>query len=82
MQYLEQCLEQQEQTYNSKQLAKVLEQERQVNLSADGLDVSCKKGVAMATNATQPAQKTRPSQKTTVAGRPRHIGISCTGGRY
>lgn len=35
MQYLEQCLEQQERTYNSKQLANVLEQERQVNLSAD-----------------------------------------------
>ena len=35
MQYLEQRLEQQERTYNSKQLANVLEQERQVNLSAD-----------------------------------------------
>jgi len=35
MQYLEQCLEQQERTYNSMQLATVLEQERQVNLSAD-----------------------------------------------
>lgn len=35
MQYLEQCLEQQERTYNSKQLATVLEQARQVNLSAD-----------------------------------------------
>lgn len=35
MQYLEQCLEQQERTYNSMQLANVLEQERQVNLSAD-----------------------------------------------
>ena len=35
MQYLEQCLEQQERTYNSMQLATILEQERQVNLSAD-----------------------------------------------
>ena len=35
MQYLEQCLEQQERTYNSKQLATVLEQERAVSLSAD-----------------------------------------------
>ena len=35
IQYLEQCLEQQERTYNSIQLANVLEQERQVNLSAD-----------------------------------------------
>lgn len=37
MQYLEQCLEQQERTINSMQLATVLEQERQVNLSADRL---------------------------------------------
>lgn len=35
IQYLEQCLEQQERTYNSKQLATVLEQERTVSLSAD-----------------------------------------------
>lgn len=35
MQYLEQCLDQQERTYNSKQLATVLEQERAVSLSAD-----------------------------------------------
>ena len=35
IQYLEQCLEQQERTINSMQLATVLEQERQVNLSAD-----------------------------------------------
>jgi transposase len=35
MQYLEQYLEQQERTHNSNQLATVLEQERQVNLSAD-----------------------------------------------
>ncbi len=35
IQYLEQCLEQQERTYNSQQLATVLEQERAVSLSAD-----------------------------------------------
>lgn len=35
MEYLEQCLEQQPRTYNSKQLATKLEQERQVSLSAD-----------------------------------------------
>lgn len=35
MAYLEQCLEQQPRTYNSKQLAQKLKQERQVNLSAD-----------------------------------------------
>ena len=35
MAYLEQCLEQQPRTYNSQQLAQKLEQERQVNLSAD-----------------------------------------------
>ena len=35
MQYLEQCLEQQERTINSMQLATVLEQERQVKLSAE-----------------------------------------------
>lgn len=35
MEYLEQCLEQQPRTYNSKQLATKLEQERQVSLSGD-----------------------------------------------
>ena len=35
MAYLEQCLEQQPRTYNSQQLAQKLEQERQINLSAD-----------------------------------------------
>ncbi|MDV2990398.1 MAG: hypothetical protein N4J56_007619 [Chroococcidiopsis sp. SAG 2025] len=35
MAYLEQCLEQEARTYNSQQLAQKLEQERQVNLSAD-----------------------------------------------
>lgn len=35
MAYLEQCLELQPRTYNSQQLAQKLEQERQVNLSAD-----------------------------------------------
>ena len=35
MAYLEQCLEQEPRTYNSQQLAQKLEQERQVELSAD-----------------------------------------------
>lgn len=35
MAYLEQCLEQEPRTYNSHQLAQKLEQERQVELSAD-----------------------------------------------
>jgi len=35
MKYLEQCLEQDQRTYNSAQLAAKLEQERQVSLSAD-----------------------------------------------
>lgn len=35
MQYLEQCLEQEQRTYNSAQLAAKLEQEREVRLSAD-----------------------------------------------
>lgn len=35
MAYLEQCLEQEPRTYNSQQLARKLEQERQVELSAD-----------------------------------------------
>ena len=33
--YLEQCLEQDQRTYNSAQLAQKLKQERRVNLSAD-----------------------------------------------
>ena len=35
IEYLEQCLEQQPRTYNRKQLATKLQQERQVNLSGD-----------------------------------------------
>ena len=35
MQYLEQCLEQEQRTYNSIQLSKKLEKERQVSLSGD-----------------------------------------------
>jgi hypothetical protein len=35
MQYLERCLEQEQRTYNSVQLSKQLEIERQVSLSAD-----------------------------------------------
>jgi transposase len=35
MAYLEQCLEQEPRTYNTQQLSHKLEQERQVNLSAD-----------------------------------------------
>ena len=35
IQYLEQCLEQEQRTYNSAQLAAKLEQEREVSLSAD-----------------------------------------------
>ena len=35
LQYLEQCLEQEQRTYNSAQLVAKLEQERQVSLSAD-----------------------------------------------
>jgi transposase len=35
MVYLEQCLEQEPRTYNTQQLSRKLEQERQVNLSAD-----------------------------------------------
>jgi transposase len=35
MVYLEQCLEQEARTYNSRQLSRKLEQERQVQLSAD-----------------------------------------------
>ena len=65
MQYLEQCLEQQERTYNSMQLATVLEQERQVNLSADRIRRILQKRGRVETNATQPAQKTRPAIQTT-----------------
>lgn len=35
IEYLEQCLEKEQRTYNSKQLAAKLKQERQVNLSPD-----------------------------------------------
>ncbi|MDV2991215.1 MAG: IS630 family transposase ISAcma27 [Chroococcidiopsis sp. SAG 2025] len=45
MAYLEQCLEQEARTYNSQQLAQKLEQERQVNLSADRIRRILKKGL-------------------------------------
>jgi hypothetical protein len=54
MAYLEQCLDLDQRTYNSEQLAAKLEQERQVKLSADGYAGFCKKGV--------PVKRTRHSQ--------------------
>lgn len=52
--YIEQCLEREERTYNSVQLAQKLKQERQVDLSADRLSRILKKR-ASGGNALAPA---------------------------
>ena len=57
MVYLEQCLEQEQRTYNSQQLAQMLEQERQVKLSADRIRRLMKKR-ASAGNALVIASET------------------------
>lgn len=59
LQYLEQCLEQEERTYNSAQLAQKLVQERQVHLSAERLRHILQK---RAGNGNAPAKATEASK--------------------
>jgi transposase len=68
MAYLEQCLEQEPRTYNSQQLAQKLEQERQVELSADRIRRILQKralsGSALVTvNEANKTPTTEPSSK-------------------
>jgi transposase len=51
--YIEQCLEQDQRTYNSTQLAKKLKQERAIDLSGDRLRRILKKKVQMEANKTE-----------------------------
>lgn len=60
LQYLEQCLEQEERTYNSLQLAQKLASERAVKLSPERLRHLLQKGLEVETHAAQPSSKTRP----------------------
>ncbi|MBN3870427.1 MULTISPECIES: helix-turn-helix domain-containing protein [unclassified Nostoc] len=62
--YLENCLAQEPQTYNSKQLAKKLASERQVSLSADRLRrVLKKRGRRFGSPRTQPHKQNKPLAK-------------------
>ncbi|MHC5611036.1 MAG: helix-turn-helix domain-containing protein [Nostoc sp.] len=62
--YLENCLAQEPQTYNSKQLAKKLASERQVSLSADRLRrVLKKRGRRFGSPRTQPQKQNKPVAK-------------------
>jgi transposase len=66
--YLEQCLEQDSRTYNSRQLSQKLEQERQVELSADRIRRILQKralsGSALAiVNEANKSLTTKPSSK-------------------
>lgn len=70
MVYLEQCLEQRQRTYNSQQLAQMLEQERQVQLSADRIRRIIRKragdGNELGTvNAANKTHNTKQSSKQT-----------------
>lgn len=68
--YLEQCLEQEPRTYNSQQLAQKLEQDRQLDLSADRIRRILKKralvgnGLAIV-NEVGKTPTTKPSSKLT-----------------
>lgn len=68
--YLEQCLEQEPRTYNSQQLAQKLEQERQVDLSADRIRRILQKRASGGSepgtlNEVDKALSTKPSSKRT-----------------
>lgn len=59
LKYLEECLAQDQRTYNSAQLAQTLNQERQVNLSADRIRRVLKKRVS---DGSEPGTATVPNR--------------------
>jgi transposase len=61
--YLTDCLAQEQRTYNSVQLAQKLKQERLVDLSSDRLRRLLKKKISVETDPAQPSKEARPGAK-------------------
>lgn len=59
LEYIETCLNQEERTYNSIQLARKLKQERGVNLSSDRLRRILKKKISLEKNPTEQQEKAK-----------------------
>lgn len=59
LEYIETCLNEEERTYNSIQLARKLKQERAVDLSSDRLRRILKKKISLEKNQTEQQEKTK-----------------------
>ena len=59
LEYIETCLNEEERTYNSIQLARKLKQERAVNLSSDRLRRILKKKISLEKNPTEQQEKAK-----------------------
>jgi transposase len=59
IEYIETCLEEEERTYNSIQLARKLQEERAVDLSSDRLRRILKKKISLEKNQTQQQEKAK-----------------------
>ena len=61
IEYIEDCLNQEQRTYNSVQLARKLKQERAVDLSSDRLRRILKKKISLEKNQTEQQKKAKPT---------------------
>lgn len=77
--YLTDCLAQEQRTYNSAQLAQKLKQERLVDLSSDRLRCLLKKKISVETDPAQPSKEARPGTKSRQASRFRDLRTSRAG---
>ena len=59
LEYIETCLNEEERTYNSIQLARKLQQERGVDLSSDRLRKILKKKISLEKNPTEQSEKAK-----------------------
>ncbi len=64
IEYIETCLNQEQRTYNSTQLARKLKQKRAVDLSSDRLRRILKKKISLEKNQTEPQKKTKSTSQT------------------
>ena len=63
IEYIENCLHQEQRTYNSTQLARKLKQERAVNLSSDRLRRILKKKISLEKNQTEQQKKAKSTSQ-------------------
>jgi transposase len=64
IEYIQTCLDEEERTYNSTQLARKLKQERAVDLSSDRLRRILKKKISLEKNQAEQSEKTKSIDKT------------------